>query len=358
MNARENFIKINTYEKPDALPLLVIEPIETSTIARWKKEGLPENTDVYSFLGIHKLNYLPIDWRALPGFPCETVSEDAEYIVAKEHNGCTVRRRKEDPDMYYGYIDHPVKSRADWEEYKKRFTPDIASRLHSGWTLNTLNKMNSHEAPTGLLFFPWFFRLGFYTMGMEKFLITFAEDPDWIHDMFSFWTDFTISLISPVLDLVHADFALFAEDLAYKTSTHVSPAMYREFWFPYQDKLTALLQQKKVPVICMWSAGNINPILPDLLTHGFNCTWPLENLADGMDPFLIRKKYGKKLLLGGGISKTALIDGPEAIKKEIKRLTPLIREGGYIPALDDMVPPEVPFSHYRYLTEALRNFPL
>jgi uroporphyrinogen decarboxylase len=60
------------------------------------------------------------------------------------------------------------------------------------------------------------------------------------------------------------------------------------------------------------------------------------------------------LRLGGNISKEALIAGPAAIDREIARLMPLVRDGGFVPALDDMVPLEVPLTHYRYLIEAIR----
>lgn len=47
-----------------------------------------------------------------------------------------------------------------------------------------------------------------------------------------------------------------------------------------------------------------------------------------------------------------------AIDREIQRLMPVIREGGYLPALDDVVPPEVPLEHYRYFVNALRHVTL
>ena len=45
----------------------------------------------------------------------------------------------------------------------------------------------------------------------------------------------------------------------------------------------------------------------------------------------------------------------KAIDEEIDRLIPLIQEGGFIPLVDDMVPPEVPFENYKYAIEKLRK---
>ena len=60
------------------------------------------------------------------------------------------------------------------------------------------------------------------------------------------------------------------------------------------------------------------------------------------------------LRLAGNIAKEAVIAGPEAIDREISRLTPLIAEGGFLPALDDMASPDMPFTHYCYLIERLQ----
>jgi len=90
-----------------------------------------------------------------------------------------------------------------------------------------------------------------------------------------------------------------------------------------------------------------------MMGHGFNCTFQFERNG-GMNPLDLRRDLGRGLLLGGGISLRALCEVPEAIDVEIEELMPLIEEGGFIPALDDMVPLECPFSHYRYMIERLK----
>jgi hypothetical protein len=43
----------------------------------------------------------------------------------------------------------------------------------------------------------------------------------------------------------------------------------------------------------------------------------------------------------------ALAAGKEAIRKEIARIAPVVREGGWIPHLDHRVPPDVSLEDYR-----------
>jgi uroporphyrinogen decarboxylase len=94
-----------------------------------------------------------------------------------------------------------------------------------------------------------------------------------------------------------------------------------------------------------------------MLAHGFNCTWPLEVVA-GMDAPGLRRRFGRDLRLGGNIAKEAVIAGPAAIDRELERLLPLIHAGGFLPALDDMASPDMPFAHYRYLIERLQGIRL
>jgi len=83
--------------------------------------------------------------------------------------------------------------------------------------------------------------------------------------------------------------------------------------------------------------------------------YPFEAMAN-MNVVAVRKLYGKKLALIGGIDKIALIEGKEAIRKEVESKVPsLAEEGGYIPSFDHGVPPDVPFENYRYYMELLKS---
>jgi uroporphyrinogen decarboxylase len=163
--------------------------------------------------------------------------------------------------------------------------------------------------------------------------------------------------LRPYLGKLRIDYVSFAEDLAYKGGPHISPSIYKEFFLPYQDPIIDELKKRGINLVSMYTAGNIKPILPLLIEHGFNCTWPIER-GSLMDPIALRQMYGKDLRLVGGIAKESLIAGTDAIDRELERLMPLIVEGGYIPAIDDMIPPEVSFSSYRYYVDAIKSIKL
>jgi uroporphyrinogen-III decarboxylase len=358
MTNRERFLRLMRYEPVDRLPVMALEPFEKPAVDRWHREGLPPEQTPVEFLGMAKLVYAGgVGLHPIPAFEEEILAEDSEYVVTRTAMGTTVRSYKAAPTTFYGHIDHPVKTRADWELYKARLDPDAPQRLAGLLGSETVGRLNASDDAVGLCFWPFFFRLGFYTMGMERFLTAFHDEPDLIHDMFSHSSRLVLALLPRILGAVKVDFAVFAEDLAGKNGPLVSPRTYAEFWYPYQDPVVRMLRDAGVPVICQWSAGQFDELLPSLLEHGFNCAWPLERMA-GMDARALRKSHGRRLLLTGNIAKEAVIEGPQAIDREIERLMPLIREGGFLPALDDMPPMECPFSHYRYMIQRLQDIRL
>jgi hypothetical protein len=115
----------------------------------------------------------------------------------------------------------------------------------------------------------------------------------------------------------------------------------------------AELKKQGVGIVGLWTSGDTERYLPTLMANEINCLMILEQQA-GMDPLKLREKYGKELLLIGGISKESLIAGPSQLDREIDRLLPLIAQGGYVPAIDDMIPPEVPFSHYVHYVKRMQ----
>lgn len=353
MTARERFRRIMNYEPVDRPLVIALEPYEGFGVRKWYGEGLPQGEDPSRFLGMDRLELVPLSFGPLPDWERQVVAEDAETITEIGWLGATIRRRKEAPEMYYGHVDHAVKTRQDWEGCKWRFRASTEGRVPAD--LEALAaRLAACDQPVGLHIFPFFFRLAFYLMGMERFMTAFYEEPALIHDMFSFWGEFVRATLAPVLAAVKLDFVTFAEDLAYKNGPHISPRIYEEFWLPHQDPVVADLHAAGVPVVCMWSAGNLTALLPLMLEHGINCTWPLERMS-GMDPLTVRAEFGKRLRLGGGIPKEALIAGPEAVAREIEYLTPLMKEGGFVPAVDDMPPPETAWGTYRGYVEGMRG---
>jgi uroporphyrinogen decarboxylase len=61
--------------------------------------------------------------------------------------------------------------------------------------------------------------------------------------------------------------------------------------------------------------------------------------------------------MGGGIDKRVLRDGmpKKGIEEEVMKYADLVKEGGFVPFVDHGVPPDVPFDHFTYYVELIRE---
>jgi uroporphyrinogen decarboxylase len=82
--------------------------------------------------------------------------------------------------------------------------------------------------------------------------------------------------------------------------------------------------------------------------------FPLE-VHPGSDPVLLRKEYGKQILLRGGLAKYELSKGRSQIMAELRRVEKVFEEGGYIPHGDHRIPQDVPYDNYRYYVREKLN---
>lgn len=354
MNARERFRRTMQYENPDRLPFYQFIGFWPETINRWYSEGLPLGMSVQDYFGFDKREMIPLDYGPIPQFVPKTLDEDERYRVEVRTDGITVKVLKTNTSMP-GFIDFPVKTRADWEKLRKRYDPGDPRRYPKTWGDELIDYYNTVDHPVGIHLgscFGW----ARFLMSLEKLAISFYREPDLVHEIMDFWADFTVQLIKPAVEAVKFDFATIWEDMAYRNGPHISPRQFREFMLPSYKKVTEYAKSNGIDIIMVDTDGNHEAITPLFLEGGVNCLYPLEVRA-GMNAVSIRKKYGRELRLVGNIDKTALVSGKEAIKREIDSKLPfLARDQGYIPSVDHCVPADVPFEHFRYYLSLIKQY--
>ena len=72
-----------------------------------------------------------------------------------------------------------------------------------------------------------------------------------------------------------------------------------------------------------------------------------------MDPVALRQQFGRELRIGGGFDKRLVSRGSAAVKTELDRLAPVIREGGFLPGIDHSVPGDVSWDNYRHYVDLI-----
>ena len=114
---------------------------------------------------------------------------------------------------------------------------------------------------------------------------------------------------------------------------------------PYYRRTVGKAREHGQTLFMVDSDGDIRKLIPSWLAVGVNGFVPCE-VAAGMDVGEIRQAYGRDVLLFGGIDKRALATGGDALKREIERRARVAADGGYIPAVDHNIPPDVSWANF------------
>lgn len=360
MTERERFLAVLQFERPDRIPLTPGYG-RKSTRERWFGEGLPENVDIAEYAyrqagGIMEWTAggpgFKVDERMLPHFEEKVIETLASSRIVQDWKGNVCEIGLEfSPEYLRDAIDFvtrrwikcPVENRADWEQMKKRYNPDNPARLPENPS-GLGEKLRQREHPVTFHFSGPYWQMREW-LGFEQLCVMFFDDPEMIGDMVSFWSDYITRLMENAFKYCIPDMVYISEDMAYKGHAMLSPAMCREFLLPVWQRWGEVIRAHRIPLYAMDSDGFIGELIPLWIEAGINVCDPIE-VAAGNDIADFRKRFGKNMAYRGGVDKRAIAAGGTAIEKEIRRLEPVIRDGGFIPGCDHGVPHDVSWSDY------------
>lgn len=376
MNAKERFLKIARFELPNKLFISAYNHgIWHTTLERWVIEGAPQeiltsNIARYNYFQFERIGMVNVEASLLatgptggppllapvrPRFTPQVLEEDSRTRLIINEAGVKLRQFKEDPQRMPLWLEPPVKTRQDWEEYKKRLDPHHPERwLVQDWEAYA-ERLSKRDYPLGLDVGSFYGLLREWT-GAEELMYLFYDDPQFVHDMMAHMEFFSTEIINRALTDIQVDFAVFFEDMAYKGGSMISPYMFREFMMPHYKKVTELLKNQGVDIIFVDSDGDVSELIPLWLESGLTGIYPLE-VASSMDAVKLRNQYGKQCILWGNIDKRALAQGRQAIKEELDWKIPvLLSQGGFFPGIDHFIPPDVSLENFKFYLEYLRSF--
>ena len=180
------------------------------------------------------------------------------------------------------------------------------------------------------------------------------EEPELIEDMFQTYLDRCMVLFDRIWDAgYHFDEIMWWDDMGYKGTTFFSPATYRSMVQPYHKQAVDWAHNHGI-YAQLHSCGDIMTLLPDIVATGVDGLNPLEVKA-GMDALAVKKQYGDRLLLRGGIN-AVLWDKPEAIVAEINEKVPILKEnGGFVFSSDHSIPNSVSLENMKTIIAQVKQ---
>lgn len=351
MTDRELFTSIMHYGEFDRMPVFHWRGWD-ETRRRWLAEGLSEDRSEHDFFGTSPMSLgVGVNVGLWPAFEEETLEETGEYKVIRQHDGVVARHWKS-KSCIPQFLGFTLKGEEGWDEYRKRLQP-CPERIPK----NLDERIERAKAATVPVSVNTGSMVGWIRnwMGVESLAYLCYDDRELLAEMVTTIADLVCWGLDQVLPRIAPDLGWGWEDICFRSGPLVSPDIFGEVAVPAYRRIAAKLREAGCDLYLVDCDGFIEPLVPHWLEGGVNVMFPVEIGAWEADPMEIRRKFGRELLIFGGINKLAIPKGRGAIDAEIARRVPLMKEGGFVPLPDHLIVPDTPLESYRYYLDAIRK---
>jgi uroporphyrinogen decarboxylase len=343
LNSRERVLLALEHEEPDRVPMTdwIYRPESLEAILG--ESGVRVDTPE-KYIKVHEILGLDLIVAYIPSYHAARVEGLKEFV-----DDWGVRWRVVDGMPWY--LEGTLKTA---EEIENFVPPDPHNPKLYSLVEEIVKRVDGKMAVAGVADGP--FTVGWSAMGFTEYVRALYQTPDlmrrFVQKIAGYYTEVGKHLIDSGVDVIWSP-----DDLGYSNGPLLSPALLREFIFPYFREEVRTFRKKGVKVL-MHNDGQIMPIMDDLVAVGIDGIHPIERAA-GMSLELMKSKYGEKLTLIGNVdSKTVLTEGPrEAIEKQVLECIRIAAHGGgYILASDHSIHKGIPSGHVRALFEAGKKY--
>ena len=348
MTSRERIQRMYEHREADRVP--VYDEPWGATVERWVREGMPKDMHYADFFDLDRIQNIGVDNS--PRYPVRVLEETPLQKTHTTAWGVTMRNWTHaggTPE----FLNFTIKDLDTWRAARQRMQP---TRDRINWEHLQKNYADWRRRGCWIQACLWF---GFdvthsWILGTERTLMAMAEEPEWISDMLNHELDVALALFDQIWGAGYTfDGIKWWDDMGFKHNQFFSLSMYRELIKPVHRRAIEWAHAKGIKAL-LHSCGDIRPFVPELVEIGLDGLNPLEIKA-GMDPLDLKRRYGERLLLFGGIN-AVLWDDFDAIAAEMRRLVPeLKRDGGYIFASDHSVPTSVSLDMFRRTVELAKE---
>ena len=328
------------------------------TVTRWRLEGLPEDVSPEEYFGMETQIGFPVKSGLVnvpydPVFEYRELERDGDTVVFQSESG-VIQRGRLDGNSMPQWLRFPVESRKDFATIcEERLNANTASR-YPNW--DEVHKQFDDRDQVMYLHICGTYGTPRSLMGENKLAYVFYDDPDFVHEILRWWLNFYTELITIVTQhYSDIDYLYLWEDMSHKTGPLISPDFVKRFMSPYYEPLIDHIKSCGIDIVMLDTDGNAEVLLDMFLDAGVNALLPFE-IAANMEPLPIRRHYGHRLAMIGGIDKRAIAAGRAEMKQEVMRKVPdLLQDGGFVPAVDHLVPPDIFFDNYRAFVDLIRE---
>ena len=417
MNSRERVRKAINHQETDRIPLdlgsTLVTGIQASTYAKLRqalglKDKLVRIVDPFQILGevdlevIEKLGidtiglWLPTNvfgfknenwkpWRLFDGtkvlvpekFTTKRDDEGNIYLYPQGDNSVPPGAKMPREGYYFDLLvrQEPLNERNLNPE-------DWANQQYSIFSEETLryleNKANELYKNTELCIIGEFIDAGFGDISMVpgpaiknpkgirdpvRWYTAHIEYPDYIKGIFELQCEIVLKnlklsyeAVGNKIDVIYVS----GTDFGAQNGPFISPDMYREFYQPFHKRINDWIHKNTSWKTFYHSCGSIVAFLDDFVEAGVDILNPVQTSAKDMNPTMLKKKYGDKLVFwGGGVDtqRTLPFGTPEEVRKEVNERCQIFgKGGGFVFNTVHNIQSKVPIENLMAMFQTVREF--
>ena len=198
--------------------------------------------------------------------------------------------------------------------------------------------------------------------GVEEWYVSTLIREDFIKEIYSRETDIALEnlkklheVIGGMIDVVY----ICGTDFGTQNSTFCSQETYERVWLPYYRKVNDWIHQNTSWKTFKHSCGAVESLMELFIRSGFDIINPVQINAEGMDPQLLKKKYGDRIVFwGGGVDTQGVFafGTPQQVKDQVRRQCEILnKDGGFVFNTIHNIQANVPFENVVAMLETLES---
>jgi uroporphyrinogen-III decarboxylase len=163
------------------------------------------------------------------------------------------------------------------------------------------------------------------------------------------------AVIGELMDVIF----ICGTDFGSQTGTFCSPDTYDELWHPYYKKMNDWIHANTSWKTFKHSCGAVETFMSHFIESGFDIINPVQCPATGMEPKILKDRYGDQLVFwGGGVDtqQTLPFGMPDEVRSQVlERCEIFSKDGGFVFDAIHNVQANTPVENMAAMTDAVKE---
>jgi Uroporphyrinogen decarboxylase (URO-D) len=198
---------------------------------------------------------------------------------------------------------------------------------------------------------------------VEEWYVSTASRMDYIKAVFEAQAEVAISNLERLHAAIGDRAAIMqtnGTDFGTQNGPFLSEAKYRDLFLPYQKRVNGWIHRHTKWKTFMHCCGGIAPLLDAVVEAEFDILNPVQCSAKGMDPRVLKRDYGDKLVFwGGGVDtqKTLPFGKPQEVRDEVRERIEIFGPGGgFVFCTIHNIQANTPFENVLAMFEVVKEY--